>query len=46
MLLLAHCLLVVMHFDTKFENEPAAIETLTPMREKDASWRVSGYYVQ
>jgi hypothetical protein len=37
---------VVIQFDAKFENQAAAIETITPMREKDGSWRVSGYYIR
>ena len=37
---------VVIQFDAQFENKAAAIETVTPMREKDGSWRVSGYYIK
>jgi hypothetical protein len=37
---------VVIQFDAQFENKAAAIETITPMREKDGSWRVSGYYIK
>lgn len=37
---------VVIQFDAQFENKTAAIETVTPMREKDGSWRVSGYYIK
>jgi hypothetical protein len=37
---------VVIQFDTQFANKAAAVETVTPMREKDGSWRVSGYYVK
>lgn len=37
---------VVIQFDARFENKAAAIETVTPMREKDGSWRVSGYYIK
>jgi hypothetical protein len=36
---------VVIQFDAQFENKAAVIETVTPMREKDGSWRVSGYYI-
>ena len=35
---------VVLRFDTTFTNKKSAVETVTPMREKDASWKVSGYY--
>jgi hypothetical protein len=37
---------VVIQFDAQFEKNAAAIETITPMREKDGSWRVSGYYIK
>jgi hypothetical protein len=37
---------VVIQFDTTFANKAAAVETITPMLEKDGAWRVSGYYVR
>jgi len=37
---------VVLRFETSFENKAKAIETVTPMREKDGTWRVSGYYIK
>jgi Protein of unknown function (DUF4019) len=37
---------VVLQFDAQFVNKAAAIETVTPMREKDGFWRVSGYYIR
>jgi hypothetical protein len=37
---------VVIQFDTRFENRPLTTEIVTPMREKDGSWRVAGYYVR
>lgn len=37
---------VVVRFETSFENKKSAIETVTPMLERDGSWRVSGYYVK
>lgn len=37
---------VTIQFDTKFENKAGAVETVTPMHEKDGSWRVSGYYIK
>jgi hypothetical protein len=37
---------VVIQFATSFENKKAAVETITPMREKDGKWRVSGYYIK
>ena len=37
---------VVIQFDTQFANKAAAVETITPTREKDGSWRVSGYFIK
>lgn len=37
---------VVIQFRTSFENKKSAVETVTPMREKDGRWRVSGYYIR
>jgi hypothetical protein len=37
---------VVIQFESQFENKAAAIETVTPMRDKDGAWRVSGYYIR
>jgi hypothetical protein len=37
---------VVIQFDTQFENKAAAVETITPMHEKDGSWRVCGYFIK
>ncbi len=37
---------VVIQFESQFENKAAAIETVTPMRDKDGAWRVSGYYIK
>lgn len=36
---------VVIQFETSFENKKSAVETVTPMRENDGKWRVSGYYI-
>jgi opacity protein-like surface antigen len=36
---------VVIQFDTQFEGR-AVVETITPMKEKDGSFKVSGYYVK
>lgn len=36
---------VVIQFQTSFENKKSAIETVTPMLDKDGNWRVSGYYI-
>ena len=37
---------VVIQFDAQCENKAAAVETVTPMHEKDGSWRVSGYFMR
>ncbi|MDR3682292.1 MAG: DUF4019 domain-containing protein [Geothrix sp.] len=37
---------VVIQFTTQFENKDSAIETITPMHEKDGSWKVSGYFIK
>ena len=37
---------VVIQYDTSFENKKSAIETVTPMLDKDGKWRVSGYYIR
>jgi len=37
---------VVIQYETSFENKKSAIETITPMLDKDGKWRVSGYYIK
>ncbi len=37
---------VVLEFHTVFENKKNAVETVTPMMDKDGQWRVSGYYIR
>ena len=37
---------VVIQFNASFENKKSALETITPMLEKDGKWRVSGYYMK
>jgi hypothetical protein len=37
---------LVIQFRTSFENKKSAVETVTPMLEKDGCWRVSGYYIR
>ncbi len=37
---------VVIQYETSFENKKSAIETVTPMLDKDGKWRVSGYYIR
>jgi hypothetical protein len=37
---------VVIQYATSFENKKSAIETITPMKDKDGVWRVSGYFIK
>ncbi len=37
---------VVIQFNTSFEHKLSAVETVTPMKDKDGKWRVSGYYIK
>jgi hypothetical protein len=37
---------VVVKFDTSFEHKQSAVETITPVREADGQWRVSGYFIK
>jgi hypothetical protein len=50
---LAHSLLgvpdgdyVVIQFSTSFEHRATAMETVTPMKDADGQWRVSGYFIR
>ena len=37
---------VVIQYDTSFANKKSAVETITPMLDKDSKWRVSGYFIK
>ncbi|MGD0986673.1 MAG: DUF4019 domain-containing protein [Candidatus Sulfotelmatobacter sp.] len=37
---------VVIQYDSSFEHKQAAVETVTPMLDKDGKWRVSGYHIK
>ena len=37
---------VVLQFESSFENKKFAVETVTPMIEKNGEWKVSGYYIK
>jgi len=37
---------VVIRFQSSFANKKSAIETVTPMKDPDGSWRVSGYFIK
>ncbi|GHD78554.1 DUF4019 domain-containing protein [Vogesella fluminis] len=36
---------VVIQYRARFDNRAEAIETVTPQREADGSWRVAGYFI-
>jgi hypothetical protein len=35
---------VIIQYDSSFENKKSAVETVTPMLDKDGKWRVAGYF--
>jgi hypothetical protein len=37
---------VVIQFASSFEHKEDATETVTPMKDPDGTWRVSGYYIR
>ena len=37
---------VVIQFTTSFANKASAVETVTPMKDTDGTWRVSGYFIK
>ncbi|MDE0104516.1 MAG: DUF4019 domain-containing protein [Bryobacterales bacterium] len=37
---------VVIQYQVAFENKADAVETITPMLDKDGVWRVSGYFIR
>jgi hypothetical protein len=37
---------VVIQFATSFTHKKSAVETVTPMKDPDGTWRVSGYYIR
>ncbi len=37
---------VVIQYESTFERKTNAIETVTPLRERDGSWKVSGYFIK
>lgn len=37
---------VVIQFETKFAKKAEAVETITPQKDKDGQWRVSGYFIR
>lgn len=37
---------VVIQYESSFDNKKSAIETVTPMLDKDGQWHVAGYYIK
>jgi Protein of unknown function (DUF4019) len=37
---------VVIRYETSFEHKKTAVETVTPMKDRDGTWRVAGYFIQ
>ena len=37
---------VIIQYNTNFANKKSAVETVTPMMDKDGKWRVSGYFIK
>jgi len=37
---------VVIQYDSSFEHKQTAVETITPMLDKDGKWRASGYFIK
>jgi uncharacterized protein DUF4019 len=37
---------VVLQYETEVSNDRTVIETVTPKKEADGAWRVSGYFVR
>jgi hypothetical protein len=37
---------VVIQYDASFAKKASAVETITPMKDPDGVWRVSGYYLK
>lgn len=37
---------VVIQYDSSYEKKKNGLETITPMLDKDGTWRVSGYYIK
>ena len=37
---------VIVQFNSSFEHKADATETVTPMKDPDGQWRVSGYFIK
>lgn len=37
---------IVVQYSSSYENFPAVLETVVPMRDDDGAWRVAGYFIR
>ena len=37
---------VVIQYESHFEHKANVIETVTPLRDKDETWKVAGYFIK
>lgn len=37
---------VVIEYATHFQNRPLTVETVTPMKQPDGTWKVAGYFIR
>ncbi len=37
---------VVIKYAASFENKKTSVKTITPMKEKDGTWKISGYFIK
>ena len=37
---------VLIRYETSFQKKKSSVETVTPMKDKDGIWRISGYFIQ
>jgi ABC-type molybdate transport system substrate-binding protein len=37
---------VVIQYKTQFSKKQAAVETITPVKDADGTWRVTGYFIK
>jgi len=37
---------VLIQYDSRFERQPSAVETITSLRDQNGTWRVTGYFIK
>ncbi len=37
---------VVLQYQSQFEHKANAVETITPMKDRDGTWKVAGYFIK